>query len=64
MLPPLTSRLWLTTTFQMQPDNGGRPFGGDSKENMMRNIITPDVLKTMIPQEYEDWREGGEDLRR
>ncbi|MBD7396802.1 conjugation system SOS inhibitor PsiB, partial [Klebsiella grimontii] len=26
---------------------------------MMRNIITPDVLKTMIPQEYEDWREGG-----
>ncbi|EDV9783465.1 TPA: conjugation system SOS inhibitor PsiB, partial [Salmonella enterica subsp. enterica serovar Weltevreden] len=27
---------------------------------MMRNIITPDVLKTMIPQEYEDWREGGE----
>ena len=30
----------------------------------MRNIITPDVLKTMIPQEYEDWREGGEDLRR
>ncbi|ELN3219025.1 conjugation system SOS inhibitor PsiB [Salmonella enterica] len=31
---------------------------------MMRNIITPDVLKTMIPQEYEDWREGGEDLRR
>ncbi|EDA4873590.1 conjugation system SOS inhibitor PsiB, partial [Salmonella enterica] len=20
----------------------------------MRNIITPDVLKTMIPQEYED----------
>ncbi|EHF4073396.1 conjugation system SOS inhibitor PsiB, partial [Salmonella enterica subsp. enterica serovar Newport] len=31
---------------------------------MMRNIITPDMLKTMIPQEYEDWREGGEDLRR
>ncbi|EDW9589280.1 hypothetical protein AVA06_004692 [Salmonella enterica subsp. enterica] len=30
----------------------------------MRNIITPDVLKTMIPLEYEDWREGGEDLRR
>ena len=30
----------------------------------MRNIITPDVLKTMIPREYEDWREGGEDLRR
>ena len=28
--------------------------GGD-KETMMRNIITPDVLKTMIPQEYEDW---------
>ena len=48
----------------MQPDNGGRPFGGGSKENMMRNIITPDVLKTMIPREYEDWREGGEDLRR
>ncbi|EFT4510555.1 conjugation system SOS inhibitor PsiB [Salmonella enterica subsp. enterica serovar Stanley] len=31
---------------------------------MMRNIITPDVLKTMIPQEFEDWREAGEDLRR
>lgn len=30
----------------------------------MRNIIPPDVLKTMIPQEYEDWREAGEDLRR
>ena len=30
----------------------------------MRNIITPDVLKTMIPQEFEDWREAGEDLRR
>ncbi|QFI19966.1 conjugation system SOS inhibitor PsiB (plasmid) [Klebsiella aerogenes] len=31
---------------------------------MMRNIITPDVLKTMIPLEFEDWREAGEDLRR
>ncbi|EBQ9782666.1 conjugation system SOS inhibitor PsiB [Salmonella enterica] len=31
---------------------------------MMRNIITPDVLKTMIPQEFEDWRDSGEDLRR
>lgn len=30
----------------------------------MRNIITPDVLKTMIPQEFGDWREAGEDLRR
>lgn len=30
----------------------------------MRNIITPDVLKTMIPQEFEDWRDSGEDLRR
>ncbi len=30
----------------------------------MRNIITPDVLNTMIPQEFEDWRDGGEDLRR
>lgn len=30
----------------------------------MRNVITPDVLKTMIPQEFEDWREAGEDLRR
>lgn len=30
----------------------------------MRNVITPDVLKTMIPREYEDWREAGEDLRR
>ncbi|HCM3757203.1 TPA: conjugation system SOS inhibitor PsiB [Salmonella enterica subsp. enterica serovar London] len=31
---------------------------------MMRNIITSDVLKTMIPLEFEDWRDGGEDLRR
>ncbi|WP_139817115.1 conjugation system SOS inhibitor PsiB [Escherichia coli] len=31
---------------------------------MMRNIITPEVLKTMIPDEFEDWREAGEDLRR
>lgn len=30
----------------------------------MRNIITPEVLKTMIPEEFEDWREAGEDLRR
>ncbi|OSK88024.1 protein PsiB [Escherichia coli TA447] len=30
----------------------------------MRNIITPEVLKTMIPDEFEDWREAGEDLRR
>lgn len=30
----------------------------------MRNIITPAVLNTMIPQEFEDWRDGGEDLRR
>ncbi|EHZ6535602.1 conjugation system SOS inhibitor PsiB, partial [Salmonella enterica subsp. enterica serovar Enteritidis] len=25
---------------------------------MMRNIITPAVLSTMIPQEFEDWRDG------
>ncbi|ENJ1285703.1 conjugation system SOS inhibitor PsiB [Salmonella enterica] len=31
---------------------------------MMRNVIIPEVLKTMIPQEFEDWREAGEDLRR
>ncbi|EIN8585677.1 conjugation system SOS inhibitor PsiB [Salmonella enterica subsp. enterica serovar Gaminara] len=31
---------------------------------MMRNIITPAALNTMIPQEFEDWRDGGEDLRR
>lgn len=30
----------------------------------MRNVIIPDVLNTMIPQEFEDWREAGEDLRR
>lgn len=30
----------------------------------MRNIITPDVLKTMIPGELEDWRDSGEDFRR
>lgn len=53
-----------TTPCLMQPDNGGRPFGGGSKEKMMRNIITPAVLNTMIPQEFEDWRDGGEDLRR
>lgn len=29
----------------------------------MRHVITPEVLKTMIPQEFEDWREAGEDLR-
>lgn len=30
----------------------------------MRNVITPEVLNTMTPQEFEDWREAGEDLRR
>lgn len=30
----------------------------------MRNVITPEVLKTMIPQEFEDWREAGKDFRR
>ncbi|BET44210.1 MULTISPECIES: conjugation system SOS inhibitor PsiB [Enterobacteriaceae] len=30
----------------------------------MRNIITTDVLKTMIPSEFEDYRNGGNDLRR
>lgn len=30
----------------------------------MRSIITTDFLKTMIPQEFEDWREAGEDFRR
>ena len=30
----------------------------------MRNIITPDVLKTMLPEEMEDWRDSGEDFRR
>lgn len=30
----------------------------------MRNVITPEVLNTMIPQEFEDWRDGGEDMRR
>ncbi|WP_333892613.1 conjugation system SOS inhibitor PsiB [Atlantibacter subterraneus] len=29
----------------------------------MRNIITLDVLKTMIPCEFEDYRNGGNDLR-
>ncbi|MGR3755316.1 conjugation system SOS inhibitor PsiB [Edwardsiella anguillarum] len=30
----------------------------------MRNIITLDVLKTMIPSEWEDYRASGEDFRR
>ena len=30
----------------------------------MQNLITPAVLKTMIPCELEDYRAGGEDLRR
>jgi len=30
----------------------------------MRNIITTDVLKTMIPDELEDYRSAGEDFRR
>lgn len=30
----------------------------------MRNVITPEVLNTMIPEEFEDWRDGGEELRR
>ncbi|MBW5995879.1 conjugation system SOS inhibitor PsiB [Klebsiella michiganensis] len=30
----------------------------------MRNVITTDVLKTMIPDELEDYRAAGEDYRR
>lgn len=30
----------------------------------MRNVITPEILNTMIPEEFEDWRDGGEDMRR
>jgi len=30
----------------------------------MHNIITTDVLKTMIPCEFEDYRNGGNDIRR
>lgn len=30
----------------------------------MGNLITFDVIKTMIPGEFEDFREGGNDLRR
>ena len=30
----------------------------------MRTILTPDVLKTMSPDEMEDWRDRGEDFRR
>lgn len=30
----------------------------------MHNIITTDVLKTMTPEEMEDWRDSGEDFRR
>ncbi|WP_368758741.1 conjugation system SOS inhibitor PsiB [Klebsiella oxytoca] len=30
----------------------------------MKTILTLDVLKTMSPGEFENWREGGEDTRR
>ncbi|EGW1189661.1 conjugation system SOS inhibitor PsiB [Salmonella enterica] len=30
----------------------------------MRTILTPDVLKTMSCDEFEDWRDSGEDYRR
>ena len=30
----------------------------------MRTILTPDVLKTMSCDEFEDWRDSGEDFRR
>jgi hypothetical protein len=51
--------LTLTNRLPTLPDNGDAALRGGDKETMMRNVITPDVLKTMIPQEYEDWREGG-----
>ncbi|SUG35905.1 PsiB protein [Salmonella enterica subsp. arizonae] len=57
-------RQTLMTIRHTQPDNGNAALRGGDKETIMRNIITPDVLKTMIPQEFEDWREAGEDLRR
>lgn len=30
----------------------------------MQTVLTPDVLKTMSPDEMEDWRDSGEDYRR
>ncbi|ENZ8718186.1 TPA: conjugation system SOS inhibitor PsiB [Klebsiella aerogenes] len=30
----------------------------------MHTILTPDVLKTLSPDEMEDWRDSGEDYRR
>lgn len=27
----------------------------------MQTVLTPDVLKTMSPDEMEDWRDSGED---
>ncbi|MGG7869642.1 conjugation system SOS inhibitor PsiB [Klebsiella aerogenes] len=30
----------------------------------MHTILTPDVLKTLYPDEMEDWRDSGEDYRR
>ncbi|MDR8423730.1 conjugation system SOS inhibitor PsiB, partial [Acinetobacter baumannii] len=30
----------------------------------MRTILIPDVLKTMSCDEFEDWRDSGEDFRR
>lgn len=29
----------------------------------MQTILTPDVLKTMSHDEFEDWRDSGEDYR-
>ena len=30
----------------------------------MQTVLTPDVLKTMSCDEFEDWRDSGEDYRR
>lgn len=30
----------------------------------MQTVLTPDVLKTMSHDEFEDWRDSGEDYRR
>lgn len=30
----------------------------------MQTVLTPDVLKTMSSDEFEDWRDSGEDYRR
>ena len=53
MLPPLTSRLWLTTTFQMQPDISGclslsgPVFAAPAILQPVQTVIEPDGFKNV-----------------